>query len=47
MNINIWIGLYPVVSYILSVIFLNEGISITKGIGIILMIIGATIIGIT
>lgn len=47
MNVNIWIALYPVVSYMLSVIFLHENFSNYKLIGILLMVAGAMIVGLT
>lgn len=47
MNVNVWVALYPVVSYILSIIFLHESFSNFKLIGILLMIVGAMVIGLT
>lgn len=47
MNVNVWVALYPIVSYILSVIFLHETLSNYKIIGILLMVAGAIMVGLT
>lgn len=47
MNVNMWVALYPAVSFILSVIFLHESFSCYKLLGLVLMVIGAIIMGLT